>query len=157
MASFKSSDFELIGVLIEIYQDFKHRSEWMIAHEIGQRTTAETWLNRLMEDIREFEAAGVESLAAVYKMVKKQERMLTLASYYDEHDHHALRSLSLPLPYVLEEIQKTLEAQLDYAEPTGQITFSEIGQIRPVPYKLIVMLGLDSGKFPNRSAHLPFD
>ncbi len=129
----------------------------MIAHETGQRTTAETWLNRLMEDIREFEAAGVESLAAVYKMVKKQERMLTLASFYDEHDHHALRSLSLPLPYVLEEIQKTLEAQLDYAEPTGQITFSQIGQIRPVPYKLIVMLGLDSGKFPNRSAHLPFD
>ena len=156
-AQVQSSDFELIGVLIEIYQDFKHRSEWMIAHETGQRTTAETWLNRLMEDIREFEAAGVESLAAVYKMVKKQERMLTLASFYDEHDHHALRSLSLPLPYVLEEIQKTLEAQLDYAEPTGQITFSQIGQIRPVPYKLIVMLGLDSGKFPNRSAHLPFD
>ena len=45
--------------------------------------------------------------------------MLTLASFYDEHDHHALRSLSLPLPYVLEEIQKTLEAQLDYAEPVS--------------------------------------
>lgn len=151
------SDFELIGKLIQIYQDFDARRDWMIAHEQGQNVPVEQWLKRLMQDLAEFEETGVESLSTVYKIIKKQERMLTLASFYDEHDHHALRSLSLPLPYLLAEINNTLEMQLDHAEPTGQITFSQIGQIRPVPYKLIVMLGLDSGKFPNRSQHLPFD
>lgn len=151
------SDFELIGKLIRIYQDFDARRDWMIAHEQGQNVAVEQWLKRLMQDIAEFEESGVESLSTVYKIIKKQERMLTLASFYDEHDHHALRSLSLPLPYLLAEINNTLEMQLEHAEPTGQITFSQIGQIRPVPYKLVVMLGLDSGKFPNRSQHLPFD
>ena len=151
------SDFELIAKLIQIYQDFDARRDWMTAHEQGERVPVETWLKRLMQDIAEFEDAGVESLSSVYKIIKKQERMLTLASFYDEHDHHALRALSLPLPYLLAEINSTLETQLEHAEPTGQITFSQIGQIRPVPYKLIVMLGLDSGKFPNRSQHLPFD
>ena len=151
------SDFELIAKLIQIYQDVDTRRDWMTAHEQGERVPVETWLKRLMQDITEFEDAGVESLSSVYKIIKKQQRMLTLASFYDEHDHHALRALSLPLPYLLAEINSTLETQLEHAEPTGQITFSQIGQIRPVPYKLIVMLGLDSGKFPNRSQHLPFD
>ena len=151
------SDFELIAKLIQIYQDVDARRDWMTAHEQGERVPVETWLKRLMQDIAEFEDAGVESLSSVYKIIKKQQRMLTLASFYDEHDHHALRALSLPLPYLLAEINSTLETQLEHAEPTGQITFSQIGQIRPVPYKLIVMLGLDSGKFPNRSQHLPFD
>ena len=78
----------------------------MIAHETGQRTTAgnlaESFDGRYSQ---EFEAAGVESLAAVYKMVKTRT-YADLGSFYDEHDHHALRSLSLPLPYVLEEIQR---------------------------------------------------
>ena len=151
------SDFELIAKLIQIYQDVDTRRDWMTAHEQGERVPVETWLKRLMQDITEFEDAGVESLSSIYKIIKKQQRMLTLASFYDEHDHHALRALSLPLPYLLAEINSTLETQLEHAEPTGQITFSQIGQIRPVPYKLIVMLGLDSGKFPNRSQHLPFD
>src|SRR5699024_5138540 len=136
------SDFELIAKLIEIYHSFDARRDWMIAHEQGPSLPVEHWLRHLMHDIADFEAAVVESLGLVYKIIKKQERMLTLASFYDEHDHHALRSLSLPLPYLLAEINNTLESQLEQAEPTGQITFSQIGQIRPVPYKLIVMLGL---------------
>lgn len=50
--------------------------------------------------------------------------MLTLASYYDEQDRHALAALSLPLPYILEEIEAQLAAQLEQAEPSGQITFA---------------------------------
>lgn len=51
------------------------------------------------------------------------------------------------LPYILDEIQRTLENQTAQAEPTGQITFAQIGQIRPLPYRLIVMLNLDAGQF----------
>ncbi|MFW1860170.1 hypothetical protein, partial [Acinetobacter defluvii] len=62
-----------------------------------------------------------------------------------------------PLPYVLAEIQTALSTQLAQTLPTGDIKFSQIGQIRPLPYKLVVMLNLDSGKFPTRNQHIPFD
>ena len=155
------SDFELIAKLIQIYQDFDHRRDWMIAHELGKNTAlkchVEVWLKLLMQDIVEFEQAGVESLKLAREIVKKQERMLTLASFYDEQDQPILKNIYLPLPYLLNEINSLLEGQIDQALPTGQITFSQIGQIRPLPYKLIVMMNLDGGKFPNRNVHLPFD
>ncbi|WKT73036.1 exodeoxyribonuclease V subunit gamma [Acinetobacter variabilis] len=155
-----SSDFPLISTLIQIYQDLVQRRDWLILHEQGQRTPVKTWLEYLREDLNEFREAGVESLKTVAEIIDKQMRMLTLADYHDQDDPQAsqeLVALSLPLPYVLEEIQNTLEMQLDQAEPTGQITFSQIGQIRPLPYKLVVMLNLDTGKFPSRNQQVPFD
>ena len=153
----QSSDFKLIGKLIQIYKDFVQRRDWMTVHEQGKIIRVEHWLKSLMSDTTEYIQAGVDALTSVFKIIKKQERMLTLANFYDEENHHALNGLSLPLGYVLEEINNQIDSQLEQAEPTGQVTFSQIGHIRPLPYKLIVMLNLDSGKFPNRNTHLPFD
>jgi exodeoxyribonuclease V gamma subunit len=150
------SDFELIGILIQIYQDLAVRRDWLVAHEQGQRLPVEFWLQRIKADVQEFEQADVVALKAIREIIQKQERMLTLASYYEDTETQ-LRQISLPLPYIIEEIQRTLESQSAQVEPTGQITFSQIGQIRPIPYRLIVLLNLDTGKFPNRDSHIPFD
>ena len=150
------SDFELIGILIQIYQDLAARRDWLVAHEQGQRLPVEFWLQRIKADVQEFEQADVVALKAIREIIQKQERMLTLASYYDDAEMQ-LRQITLPLPYIIEEIQRTLESQSAQVEPTGQITFSQIGEIRPIPYRLIVMLNLDTGKFPNRDSHIPFD
>jgi len=150
------SDFELIGILIQIYHDLSARRNWLVAHEQGQRLPVETWLNHIKADVQEFEQADIVALKAVREIIQKQERMLTLASYYDDAENQ-LRQISLPLPYIIEEIQRSLESQSAQVEPTGQITFSQIGQIRPIPYRLIVLLNLDTGKFPNRDSHVPFD
>ena len=83
--------------------------------------------------------------------------MLTLANFYSEQEEQNLRGICLPLAYLIEEINTALDAQIEQAEPTGQITFSQIGQIRPLPYRLVVMLNPDSGTFPSRSQRLPFD
>ncbi|MBJ9721753.1 exodeoxyribonuclease V subunit gamma [Acinetobacter calcoaceticus] len=156
-AKVQSGDFELIGTLIQIYQDLNERRDWLTMHEQGQVYTVEHWLQVLSKDIVEFEQVGVAALKAVREVVKKQERMLTLASYYAETETGTLRKITLPLPYIIEEIQRTLENQSAQAEPTGQITFAQIGQIRPLPYRLMVMLNLDVGQFPNRDTHVPFD
>ncbi|WP_096910965.1 MULTISPECIES: exodeoxyribonuclease V subunit gamma [Acinetobacter] len=150
------SDFELIGILIQIYQDLSARRHWLRAHEQGQRLPVEAWLKRIKADVQEFEQAEIVALKTVREIIQKQERMLTLASYYEDEETQ-LRQISLPLPYIIEEIQRTLESQSAQVEPTGQITFSQIGQIRPLPYRLIVLLNLDTGKFPNRDSHIPFD
>lgn len=156
-AKVQPGDFELIGTLIQIYQDLNERRDWLTLHEQGKVYTVEYWLQVLSKDIVEFEQVGVAALKAVREIVKKQERMLTLASYYAETETGALRKITLPLPYIIEEIQRTLESQSAQAEPTGQITFAQIGHIRPLPYRLMVMLNLDAGQFPNRETHVPFD
>ncbi|WP_336938614.1 exodeoxyribonuclease V subunit gamma [Acinetobacter modestus] len=150
------SDFELIGILIQIYHQLSARRDWLVAHEQGQRLPVEVWLQRIKQDVQEFEQADVVALKAIREIIQKQERMLTLASYYEDTETQ-LRQISLPLPYIIEEIQRTLESQSAQVEPTGQITFSQVGQIRPIPYRLIVLLNLDTGKFPNRDSHIPFD
>ncbi|MBE2171144.1 exodeoxyribonuclease V subunit gamma [Acinetobacter oleivorans] len=156
-AKVQPGDFELIGTLIQIYQDLNERRDWLTLHEQGKVYTVEYWLQVLSKDIVEFEQVGVAALKAVREIVKKQERMLTLASYYAETETGTLRKITLPLPYIIEEIQRTLESQSTQAEPTGQITFAQIGHIRPLPYRLMVILNLDGGQFPNRDTHVPFD
>lgn len=157
------SDFELISKLIEIYQDFATRRDWLRLHEMGAAKKVEQWLEILKQEIDEFKQAGVDVLDAVYKIVAKQYTMLTLSYHYvpdqvqQDSDHQLLQAIQLPLSYLLEEIQNTLESQLEQALPTGHITFSQLGHIRPIPYPLMVMLNLDSGKFPNRNTQLPFD
>ncbi|MFX3620616.1 MAG: exodeoxyribonuclease V subunit gamma [Acinetobacter radioresistens] len=156
-AQVQPSDFELIAKLIEIYQDFDRRRDWLLCHELGERVVVESWLQRLNEDIAEFEQRGVTALKPVREIIHKQIRMLTLANFYSEQEEQNLRGICLPLAYLIEEINTALDAQIEQAEPTGQITFSQIGQIRPLPYRLVVMLNLDSGTFPSRSQRLPFD
>lgn len=156
-AQVQPDDFEIIDKLIQIYRDFDQRRDWLIAHEQGELLAVEIWLKRLMADVTEFEQAGVTALKPARDAINKQERMVTLASFYGEADTQHLRQIDLPLPYLLEEIQRTLENQSAQAEPTGQITLSQIGQIRPLPYRLVVLLNLDQGQFPNRDNHTPFD
>ena len=158
----RRDDFELINILIGIYQDFAERRHWMVEHEMGQQRNVEEWLHLLLRDLERYQKQGVTALKSIRDVIRKQITMLTL-SYYNDEDGadaaqaHLLKDMQLPLPYVLQEIQNSLDSQMDQAVPAGQITFSQIGQIRPVPYKLIVMLNLDSGQFPSRKAHLPFD
>lgn len=155
-------DFELINILIEIYQDFAERRHWMVEHEMGQLRNVEEWLHLLLRDLERYQKQGVTVLKPIREVIRKQITMLTLSYYQDEdalseEQAHLLKDMQLPLPYVLQEIQSALDSQMDQAVPSGQITFSQIGQIRPVPYRLVVMLNLDSGQFPSRQSHLPFD
>lgn len=111
-----------------------------------------------MQDLSEFQDAGVDVLASVFSLVQKHDRMLTLASYFDAQSGQDLRHLSLPLDYILQEISAQLENPTQARlSPSGAITFSQIGAIRPLPYKLIVMLNLDNSVFPSRDQQLAFD
>lgn len=156
----RSSDFELIGQLIEIYQDFSTRRYWLTQHESGQGHSVEEWLGILIDEVNQFIHAKVDILKAVKETISLQQKMLR-HSYLRLEDQQQyvthLKGVHLPLTYVLAEIHNALSGQLEQTLPTGDITFSQIGQIRPLPYKLVVILNLDSGKFPNRNQHIPFD
>lgn len=153
-------DFSLIATLIQIYQDIKQRSEWLLVDQNVTHKTIEQWLFLLKQEVIEFQQAGVVALDSVAELLQKYIRMLTLSVFtkkQQQREDVRLERLSLPLTYLLQEIQQQLENTIDQAEPSGQITFSQIGQIRPIPYKLVVMLNLDSGAFPSRQTQTPFD
>ncbi|WP_164051058.1 exodeoxyribonuclease V subunit gamma, partial [Serratia marcescens] len=61
-AKVQPGDFELIGTLIQIYQDLNERRDWLIMHEQKKSHTVEYWLQTLSQDIIEFEQAGVTAL-----------------------------------------------------------------------------------------------
>lgn len=66
-------------------------------------------------------------------------------------------ALNLPLQFVLDEIGSILQEAPPGSIPTGKITFSRMGTLRPLQYKLVVMLNLDSGVFPARDRKNTFD
>lgn len=160
-AEVQPEDFALIGYLIQIYNDLDHRRDWLICHEQGEHYSVEYWLTVLAEEIAQFQQQGEDILRTVAELIHKHIRMLTLSVTYEKRNSQEkmgqLDDLTLPLAYVISEIEQGLESQLENAEPSGHITFSEIGQIRPISYQLMVVLGLDSGVFPSRNQHVPFD
>ncbi|AOA57170.1 exodeoxyribonuclease V subunit gamma [Acinetobacter larvae] len=151
-------DFALIDILIRIYQDFSTRRNALHAHlQAEHMPDVEYWLRYLLEEVEAFEQAGVTALAPIKEILHKQQRMLTLAQFYAQDQQGLTRTFQLPLSDVLMEVEKALLHQADQVLPTGQITFCEIGQIRPIPYQLVVLLDLDAGVFPNRQQHTAFD
>lgn len=154
-------DFALVGVLIQMYQDFNQRRDWLYSEQLVH-TTVEEWLGILLDEVTAFEKQGETVLRSVKEVIQKQIRMLTLTANYEQRhtktdELAALSDLTLPLASVIQEISSAIESQVEQAIPSGSITFSEIGQIRPLPYRLVVLLNLDSGAFPSQQRHIPFD
>lgn len=152
-----TEDFELIGILIEIYQEIASRRHWNDSVDHDTLPFVLETLERLMQDVIEFEQTGVDALKTIREVIKKQQRMLTLATHYGVDHPDELQNIKLPMSIVIEEITQMIHQQSAQAEPTGQITFAQIGQIRPLPYRLIVLLNLDTGVFPQRDHRIPFD
>lgn len=153
-----SEDYELVGTLLEIYQDLDERRT--ITSKENENCTGEQWFNFLMQEVREYQDAGVESLDAARDAILSLVRPLTLQALHDSRSNFeagTLVNMSLPLKYIIEEVSKVIDSKLDAAEPSGHITFAQIGHIRPIPYKLVVMLNMDSGVFPSHQSHIPFD
>lgn len=155
-------DFKLIGTLLQIYADLNERRDWLdytASSEQSSKYTVEQWLQCLLTELDILQNAGVEHLQNIREMIKKYDTMLSLA-YNLQHTHQqssSLKQLYLPLSAILQEIQQQLDHQMEKAEPSGAITFSQIGHIRPLPYKLIVLLNMDTGVFPSQERPSGFD
>lgn len=157
-ANVSVSDFELIGKLIKIHDDLNDRRFLLTVGEPSR--VYEDWLKLLLKEVYEYQEQGEENLQLAQDVIQSHIRRITLASYSDAQQQQklgSLESIQLPLSYILKEIQSDLDSQLDATEPSGQITFSQIGYIRPLPFKLIVVLNMDSGVFPSQQHQIPFD
>lgn len=64
-------------------------------------------------------------------------------------------------PVALEVLQRLVDARLSASSPGGVpgggVTFTGIGPLRGVPYRVICLLGLDNGAFPRNPSATEFD
>lgn len=155
-------DFALIDKLLLIFQDLHQHRDWL-NHDKQSNVNVVTWLQRLLHEIDEWQLLGVEHLSSVRDVIKKYDTMLSL-SYHTQNIYqqekeplYNLKYLNIPLGELLDEIEQQLQQHITYHESTGTMTFSQIGQMRPLAYPLIILLNLERGTFPARSQTPTFD
>lgn len=165
MTTLMRDDFELIAVLEQIYQELNlHRGQLLL-----QRSVSE-WLVILRAELQQAFAAERDTrgwtsiIQALDDMEKNANAALVAKAHADEkssdkgNEKESLQSdIQLPLRFVLEELQTTLTQAMQSSIPTGSVTFARLGTMRPLPYRLIAVLNLDTGKFPKREQKNTFD
>lgn len=151
----RTSDFELIEKLLRIYADIDARRNWFAIQPIHEQQEIDAHLAKIEAELVYFtELAGFKAVYDAFAKLKRIIRLTLKPRLQQQNDAEQLR---LPLQYVLDEIESTIMHQVGQTEPTGYITFAQMGQLRPLPYRLIVCLNLDMGTFPQRDTHIPFD
>ncbi|NML14940.1 exodeoxyribonuclease V subunit gamma [Azohydromonas caseinilytica] len=75
--------------------------------------------------------------------------------------HEQLLTAGLEQPLSLPLIRNALQAQLDAGAPggvpTGQLTFTSMGSLRNLPFRVVCAFGLDDGVFPSPQRPAEFD
>jgi exodeoxyribonuclease V gamma subunit len=167
MTTLMRDDFELIAVLEQIYQELhQHREQLLLQRSVSD------WLAMLRAELQfafasERDTRGWTSIIqALDDMEKNANAALVAQSHVNENELAANEivlnkvvppDIQLPLRFVLEELQTTSTQAMQSSIPTGSVTFARLGTMRPLPYRLIAVLNLDTGKFPKREQKNTFD
>ena len=157
MTTLMRDDFELVAVLEQIYQELNlHRGQLLI-----QRSVSE-WLSILRAELQqafasERDTRGWTSIIQALDDMEKNATAALVAKAQIDDKYPAQTDIQLPLRFVLEELQTTLTQAMQSSIPTGSVTFARLGTMRPLPYRLIAVLNLDTGKFPKREQKNTFD
>lgn len=165
MTTLMRDDFELIAVLEQIYQELnQHRGQLLLQRSVSD------WLAMLRAELQHAFAAERDTrgwtsiIQALDDMEKNANAALAAQNHINEKTHEnepkegvAQTDMQLPLRFVLEELQTTLTQAMQSSIPTGSVTFARLGTMRPLPYRLIAVLNLDTGKFPKREQKNTFD
>lgn len=161
MTTLMRDDFELVAVLEQIYQELNlHRGQLLLQRNVSD------WLAILRAELQQAFASERDTrgwtsiIQALDDMEKNANAALLAKAHADEKGNEqeiAQTDFQLPLRFVLEELQTTLTQTMQSSIPTGSVTFARLGTMRPLPYRLIAVLNLDTGKFPKREQKNTFD
>lgn len=139
-------DFDLIATLARMVADLSIHRDALVHNN----QTVSHWLDVLRTHFSQFFAYSINTVGGkgVQTAFNELQRSMETAES---------NALYLPLQFVLDEIADILQQAPPGSIPTGKITFSRLGTLRPLPYQLVVMLNLDSGVFPARDRKNTFD
>ncbi len=155
MTTLMRDDFELIAILEQIYHELDaHRGQLLIQRSVSD------WIAILRTELQQAFASERDTrgwtsiIQALDDMEKNANSALVTKENLTETE---VVEIQLPLRFVLEELQTTLTQAMQSSIPTGSVTFARLGTMRPLPYRLIAVLNLDTGKFPQREQKNTFD
>jgi exodeoxyribonuclease V gamma subunit len=157
MTTLMRDDFELVAILEQMYQELNaHRGQLLLQRHVSE------WLAILRTELQQIFAAerdtrGWTSITQALDDMEKNANSALLAKEKSTENDSAQHEIQLPLRFVLEELQTTLTQAMQSSIPTGSVTFARLGTMRPLPYRLIAVLNLDTGKFPQREQKNTFD
>lgn len=133
-----------LGALWRFVQDLNDtRSRWQRARN------AEAWR-------AEIEALLERFIPPLYEWAEDLRSLRTTAS---ELARQMAGAGDTPLPpvIVLRALAESLEQPARGGVPTGGLTFAAMASLRPLPYRMICVLGLDDGVFPSSDRPAEFD
>lgn len=144
--SVQPDDFELIATLQLIYQHLDVERQHITLHD----QTIHSWLDLIQAKL--FERFSAELDTKAWEQIKYALEGMRANLIASE-----LPPVPLPLRFVLDEVEATLSNTPAGSQPSGRLTFARLGTLRPLPYQLVVMLGLEAGQFPARDQISNFD
>ncbi len=160
-------DIPLVSLLWQIYAELDSLREWCQSPS----RPASDWLQLLQHHLQECfsaerDSVGWQTLMAVFQQTVKQSNQQNVQQNSQTNKQKNAQQnsglqvnpqSSLPLPLLLSQVTENLADAPPGAVPTGKVTFARLGTLRPIPYRLVVMLGLDNGVFPQRELRVPSD
>lgn len=146
-------DFRIIAILLTMYRDIDQRRS-----RLTEAKAVEAYADDIYQELLDFKQ--VAGYAQVNEDVREFQYALKMGHHAQNEHLNAQNEpapLLLPLQLILDEIGGLLSSKVEHTAVSGSITFAQIGQLRTVPYKLVVCLEMDSGTYPRRDQELAFD
>lgn len=115
------------------------------------------WVTLLLELLNQHFAQESDTRAwhalhlAIDEVAQFFQQGQTLLQQADPQFAQASES-GLPLSFVLDELEQVLEQAPPGSRPTGAVTFSRLGTLRPLPYRLVCLLDLNPQQMPVRDS-----
>lgn len=109
-----------------------------------------TWCDRLLQAIG-------RCLAPTDRDLADEQRLRRALGALREDARHAAFDEPLNIDVVQRLVETRLAASSPGGVPGGGVTFTGIGPLRGVPYRVVCVLGLDNGAFPRNPSAAEFD
>ncbi|MCX9157219.1 exodeoxyribonuclease V subunit gamma [Niveibacterium sp. 24ML] len=129
---------------------------WRFVQDLGdtrqrwrQARSADAWRNELDALLERYIPAAfewAEDLRALRATVAELHRQMSAAG-----------EMPLPAEVVIRALADLLEQPARGGVPTGGLSFAAMASLRPLPYRMVCVLGLDDGAFPGADRPAEFD
>lgn len=163
VAGLGGEDEPIVLALCQMYAGFCECLGW---HEKVDEVSK--WLDQLERTIIDryfFAFRHSEPMRAIFDAKNQLQKSLIAIQHY-EHYHtktprqqelHGKPPIRLPFSLVLESLgEKVLEQQIS-AEPSGLILVGRFGALRTLPFRLVIMLGMNLSEFPRQEPKARLD
>lgn len=170
LSSVALEDAPIISALLQVFDDLNHCrtffSQPLIKRQPkNQFKTLIEWLSIITEDLENHfsQYRGQQSWLEVTDAIKQlknaylayQAEAIKQQSDKDPEKEHPEKSekektKTVTLNFVLDTLNETIASSMRGSEPTGAITFCRMGTLRPIPYKLVVVMNMNIGDYPKR-------